>query len=165
MLVNCKGYSDRATEHISGVSKSQVNYLFNKWNEHGTVSNLWNTQGIPLAFDRLERFNIINAVQQNPFLTAQRIAHSYLNPHHHHRTTITRFLSHHGLQAMKVNRKFYVSVENLLKRYLWGLNFIDWRNDDWEEIVFSDECKLFPQKLGTHWIRRKRGDRILRSFA
>ena len=66
---------------------------------------------------------------------------------------------------MKVNRKFYVSVENLLKRYLWGLNFIDWRNDDWEEIVFSDECKLFPQKLGTHWIRRKRGDKILRSFS
>jgi len=158
------GYSDRATENQTGVSRSHVNELWAKWENSRTISNQWNRQGRPRAFTPIEERAICNEVINNRFLTALDVTHSYLNPNNHHHSTITRLLNRNGLKARSLEKRFEISRENLYKRFLWGTTFVDWSHDDWDNVVFSDEAKVFPNKLGKQYIRRFRGERIHGTF-
>ena len=59
---------------------------------------------------------------------------------------IGRLLNKRGLLARKLNRRFHISAKNLFDRFVWAQSLIDMDGEEWRNIVFSDECKLRPQK-------------------
>ena len=67
---------DRATSIQTGVSKSQVNYLWDKCKSLHIVQNMWNKYGRPRAFIAIEELDIYLYSLFNIYLTAQDIANS-----------------------------------------------------------------------------------------
>ena len=153
-------FSDRDVEDLTGVSKSQVNYIWHKWLEHGTIQNQWRG-GRPWSMNPEMRRRIVRTVRQNPLLTAADVARDgLLNPEGVHRTTITRELHRNGLFARRQPQRFSLSGDASFRRYQFGLFHENWSVRDWENVVFSDEVKLFSKKNGLSFIRLQRGETV-----
>jgi len=68
-----QGLSDSEVGDRTGVSRSGVNYIWNRLLEQGTIQNPWNLTGRPRVLTRRQEYQIIRAARHNRNLTAQEI--------------------------------------------------------------------------------------------
>lgn len=77
---------------------------------------------------------------------------------HVHAATVRRQLRRQGLGAYVRRRKPFLSKAAKQVRREWAKMFIDWSDEDWSDVIFSDESKfnLFGSD-GRQWCWRRPG--------
>lgn len=148
----------RQIELLTGVSKTHVAELYDKFVDLGTVQNQWNRGNRRVIGSRREQM-IIEAAENDRTLTAKQITRDQtLNPRNVSRETINRILKIHGLNSRKAQKQSHISPNNLFLRYQWGEFYQNWTQFDWELVCFSDESNLYAEKGSKHLVRRRRGE-------
>ena len=154
----------RKIERRTGVSKSQVSYLVNKFHEVGTVRNLWRGHR-GTAFNQREEENIVNAVRANRQITLRELqSDTQLNPRGHSLETIGRILRKAGLWSRTQPSKFHLNAEHIMQRQLFAEFHRNWSVADWSDVVFSDEANLCAKKIGKPKLRKQRRESVPYSF-
>ena len=148
----------RQIELLTGVSKTHVAELYDKFMDLGTVQNQWNRGNRRVIGSRREQM-IIEAAENDRTLTAKQITRDQtLNPRNVSRETINRILKIHGLNSRKAQKQSHISPNNLFLRYQWGQCYQNWTQFDWELVCLSDESNLYAEKGSKHLVRRRRGE-------
>ena len=68
---------------------------------------------------------------------------------------INRILKANGLEARKKKKKPNLSDKNREDRYVFSVRHKGWNVNQWKHVFFSDECKVYSNHLGIHFIRKK----------
>lgn len=73
-------------------------------------------------------------------------------------STVRRHLRKHGLEAYVRRRKPFLNAKAKENRRKWANNFLSWSDEDWSNVIFSDESKfnLFGSD-GRQWCWRRAG--------
>ena len=159
-----RGFSLRATAERNNLSKSQVAYLIQKWDRYHSVSNRW-YEGPSFSITGLQEALLIAGILENRAITTTSIARDpILNPLARHRTTINNVFLRHGLKSRRAPRKFAINNNQAFNRYQFALYHQDWEVEDWTDVIFTDESKIFCQKSGSCLVRRFKGEEIARSY-
>ena len=80
---------------------------------------------------------------------------------HVHEATMRRNLCKQGLGAYIRRKKPFLSHAAKQMRREWAKQFVDWSDEDWAGIIFSDESKfnLFGSD-GREWCWRRQGQAL-----
>ena len=114
-----------------------------------------------LAFNPEERQRIIDRVLEKRSITLSEIENDmYFNPRHHCKATICRLLKREGLKSRGQPKKFYLNTDHMYQRYHFGLFYENWTEDDWSNVIFSDESKLFATKMGRTMLRKYKDEKF-----
>ena len=98
----------RQIELLTGVSKTHVAELYDKFVDLGTVQNQWNRGNRRVIGSRREQM-IIEAAENDRTLTAKQITRDQtLNPRNVSRETINRILKIHGLNSRKAQKQSHI---------------------------------------------------------
>lgn len=72
-----------------------------------------------------------------------------------HRKTIYRLLKEYGLTNWLAKKRFLLTFEVALKRYIWCWERRDWTYDQWKLFIFNDECSMKRDtKKRRQWVFR-----------
>ena len=96
LIARGQNLSYRAAAEQTGVLKSHIQYLEHKFENNGTVKNLFTGRRTMLVTNE-ETQNIVGAINANRFLTSIDIANNpELNPHGYSYSTINRVINNEG---------------------------------------------------------------------
>jgi transposase len=161
VALKMQNLTDREVARQTGASRSQVNYVWNRWRRLNTIDNLWNLDGRPRVFNEVEVQRMARRVRGNRQITAADLARDdNMNVKSAHRTTITRALRREGLGAHRSQREILLEQNHIADRLEIARQYAHYQVEDWQNVVFSDESRLFCQFRGTRWVRRNRGQTI-----
>lgn len=74
-------------------------------------------------------------------------------------TTIKRRLRDAGLRGCPACRKPFISEQNRRKRVAWAKAHLSWSEDDWSNVLFTDESPFVLQWKGRVLVWRRVGER------
>lgn len=143
-------------------NRSAIRKIISKWKETRTVANIYKT-GRPRVTNRREDRKIVNLVKQNPKTTAFKTAKQLekdigtkLSV-----STIRRRLHEAGFKGQKPKKKPLLSKRNIRKRLDWAKKRVNWAQQDWSKVIWSDESKycIFGND-GPSYVWRKPGDAL-----
>lgn len=112
--------------------------------------------GRPKAIGKETQEKMLDYLEEDRCRTAADIyRNSLVNHKQVSKSTIERMLNNEGLFARIAIPKPKISEINIEKRMAWAKKHEKWTSRNWNQIFFSDECKLFPEKGGKLYVRKK----------
>ena len=154
--------SIRKTSELLKVPKSTVGDIIKLSKVRGTASQLPRC-GRPRKTSNKEDKMIKRISQSNPRLTAVDIKSeiSSLYGINVHVSTVKRRLKDVSLYGRRPAKKPFVSAKNRKARIEFAKNHIEWKTEQWENVLWSDESKfcLFGSD-GISYVRRPANKRF-----
>ena len=75
---------------------------------------------------------------------------------------LKRVFAGHGYHRRVARVKPFLSPAAKSKRQSWAETYEDWEVDDWQDVIWSDECAFSVGNMpGTVWVTRKPGEEYL----
>lgn len=107
----------------------------------------------PILSKRASR-SILLTIRRDPFITYKRLA---LNSFQlASRSTIYRTLKKYGITNYIVKRRPHLKAIHARKRLEWYLERVNWPAEQWNRIIWTDECSLERGKgRPREWVFRK----------
>jgi len=138
---------------------SKIKRLWDKYQANHDVVNTWH-DGRPQLFNTKETTKIVSAVRRKMTLTAVDVTNNgYLNIHEASERTMQCLLKEQGLvSSTSVLR--YIKPINKRKRVAFAEVYLNKPQTFWNNILFSDECDLFPKKCGKRRIRKYKREEV-----
>lgn len=75
--------------------------------------------------------------------------------------TVIRCLEKQGIEPFKKGKKPKLSGKNVKERLIWAKSHLEWTEDDWSRVIWSDETKInrFGSD-GQHWCYKRKEEPI-----
>jgi hypothetical protein len=71
--------------------------------------------------------------------------------------TVRRRLDEHELFGRVTRHEFPFTPENLRKRFSFAQGYGNWNEDEWDTVLWSDECHIYLGPHGQQWVQRPVG--------
>jgi transposase len=156
------GHSYRETADMTNVSKSQVNYLWNKFNETGQTKDR-RRSGRPKKLQERDKREILREVARNPMQSIPQIKEHYNSTRNAQNQiqnmTISRLLTENHLISRRVSKKWKISPKNMKLRVKWAKDHLNWSSENWQRVFFTDESRI-QNHSGIKRIRIRKGQEI-----
>ena len=123
------------------IGKSTVQYIWNKYKTTGQTNNQTKS-GRPLKSTERERRHLVMASKKNPFYSAPRLGNEVQFKNNISIWTVRRILRNAGLFSRMSVKKPFLNRIQIKKRMRWCNDYRNWGFDQWENVIFSDECKI-----------------------
>ncbi len=79
--------------------------------------------------------------------------------------TVRHALEQEGLKACIPRSKPLITITNIKKRWIWSFQHIEWTEEDWQQVVFSDKSKFnLVGSDGCRYVWRKPGQELDKRF-
>lgn len=125
-------------EYGRRVDHKGVKRIWERFQETKSIDNLWSTAGRPqlLTDEDLEaltqscledRISSVKERKEDLELEASR-------------ETINRRLLDLGFRSYRAGKKPLLNSTHVEKRFTFALEYEDWTSEDWQRVVFTDEC-------------------------
>lgn len=156
-----EGYSLRKICERTGVSYGGVHAIVSKYKTTGLIKNI-QRPGRPKITTAAEDRKIIITSKRNRFKTAPIIA-AEMNKHRERKlstTTVKRRLIAIGLNGRVAAKKPLLRPKNSKKRLQFAKDHLNWTQEDWAKVLWSDESKfeIFSTKRRVY-VRRFKHER------
>ena len=152
------GISDRKTAYSVGVSRKAVNTIWKLYRETKNVRPR-KRSGRPRKVTPRVEHRIVRLVTRDPLSSAKKVKEDMEiespSPIALSRPTVSRVLKKNGLRARLRPNKWLISPQNKIKRVLWCQKMKNYRQTDWEKIVFK-----FDKGIGTRYVRCRGGQEL-----
>lgn len=134
------GHPQSTIKNNFGVTKQVVSRIIKNFRLRGRVVNLKRGGRKRKTTKQLDR-RIKRISQQNPRLSANQIL-AELDESNVSSRTIQRRLVEVGLPARRPAKKPLLSKKNIDARMLFATRHVHWTVKEWQNVLFSDECKF-----------------------
>lgn len=157
-----EGFSYSEIGEKLNLSKNGVHYILKRHKETGDFLNREGRGGEKRTSERDEKY-IALLSKKNRKLTAPDIT-AEVNKRRNDPisvTTVKRILQKNGLHGRVAARKPLLRPANRKKRLLWAKEHVNWTEEEWSKVLFSDESKF--QIFGGNrrvYVRRQVGERM-----
>ena len=105
---------------------------------------------------------IIDAATQQPMTTPNQIKHELqldLSAR-----TIRRRLDEAGLFGRVARKEYPFTADHLRQRLSFGNGYSNWTDNQWDTVLFSDECHIELGQHGQVWVQRPIGAAFERCY-
>jgi transposase len=140
------------------ISKSTFYNIKNKASasEDGTAQ-IGKSSGRPPILNARDKRQLLYSVNSEPFTPINKLAKDLNIPCS--ARTAQRIVLESGLRTYNAAKKPYISKANCKIRYAWAKEHVSWTQEQWENIIFSDESPITLRDFGSKKVRRPRGKR------
>ena len=135
------------------ISHQTVKRIWTKYEKTGNVDNNWSLKGRPTVLSEDDLEILIDSCSENRTLSSkERKEELELVAS---RSTINKALLEHGFKAYKARKKPPLTAQNIQDRLEFAQNLDFWSEEDWYNIIFTDECAFrLTNSNGRVFIRR-----------
>ena len=129
---------------IVGCHHTTALRIYKNFLKTASVAKLPRT-GRTKKFDERDERAVCRRARKLRFNTLEDISRDVATSFYDNKTSkyhIRRILSKYGINSRIRKRKPFLSVGNRKHQITWSRNLIHWAADQWEQIVFSDECRF-----------------------
>ena len=160
-----RGKMKAAIARDMGVTKSCVTKIARKVARLGPERSLKNSPGAgrPPKSSLQDVKRIIREIKKEPFLTAVKIKKRLALDHLSVRR-IQEILQKAGYPARKAARKPLLTPAMKEKRLKFAQDHLHWSEEDWLDVMFSDESSFKLIRGTSKTVRRGKGDRFDQRF-
>jgi transposase len=139
------GRTDREVAKSLKISRSTVNTVWNLYKKTRDVRPR-KRSGRPKKVNKRVARRIIRIAVRNPLSPVRELKEmmeientnsTTLSP-----TSIKRILIKNGLKARRRPKKWLISESNKIKRVKWCKVMQNFQLEDWQKVVFTDECRI-----------------------
>lgn len=158
MHLDGRGYKNIAGELSMPVST--VRYIVQKFKDHGIVGNLPRGGRPVLATPRLRRL-VVRKVLVQRRLSAETLAEELKKFHNLDvsPSTVRNILRDVKLNGRAARKKPRISKINKAKRLKYAMDHLDWTEEDWKTVLFTDESKYnLHESDGRMYVWRRVGE-------
>jgi transposase len=148
------GYRPSAIAAKIPCSTSTVYHWIHFYDNHGTVT-MKKQSGRKRKSSEETDNKIIEAAISDPTTRPKKIK-AELDLHVSPRT-IRRRLNECGLFGRIARSEFPFSAVNIRKRLSFAQGYLDWKKEDWSNVIWSDETHIELQNYGQQWVQRPIG--------
>jgi len=136
------------------VHPSTVKRICEKFEKTQDVANLWNLEGRPRLLTEEDTQRLEAAVLEDRMASCEELKEELELEVSH--DTINRELHRIGHKAYRAPQKPMLSDSNVVKRLAFAEDHQDWLDDDWSQVIFTDESSFsLAGADGRVLIRRK----------
>lgn len=153
------GNSQTKTALEFGVSRRSVQEVMRKYREGHGIENLKKCGRRRKLTERQER-KLARESRKNPKMTANELRFALDLSSSVSTNTVKRSLRRANLFGRVAVKKPFLSSKQIDKRLEWCLKRKDWSQDQWERVVFSDECLLQLHPCRREYVRRAPGEKL-----
>jgi hypothetical protein len=137
---------------IIGRPWSTVKNFLHRYYKRGRIENLPRS-GRPEVLTRRDKRVILRAVRKNRQHTREQIRRIYAP--HVSLATIDRLLRQHNIKKWLAKKRPKLKPEHAKARLEWALAHKDWTAEDFQRVVYSDECSVEKEPAGQQiWVFR-----------
>lgn len=122
------------------LSHTTIAEVWDKFSRTGDVAPEWSHVGRTRVMTEMEEEKLIEHCLDNRKDSARQYKEDL--ELEASRRTVSRYLTMNGLNSYRAPAKIKLKPRNKLKRLQFALDHRNWREGDWESIVFSDECRF-----------------------
>jgi len=154
-----QGETQRAVSRQFKMSQPSVRDLWNKFQRTGNVENV-KKPGRPTKLTTREKRMLCRDCLKEPFLSAKAL---YVSSNIDKKVsvwTVRRALRAGGLVSRIAARKPFLSKSNIVKRKRWCKDYSAFNAMDWNNVIYSDECRLQMIPTRRRLVRRRLGTRL-----
>ena len=139
-----------------------LNDVLDKFDETNDTADRPRPGRPPLYDQRDQRLMVRQAVATQSDGVRKLADDEDFNPKGASKSTINNILRAHKIASIvKPLRLKDLTVRNVKARYKFAKKHIDWTEDDWKKVVFSDESDLFPAYCGREYVRLRPNQNII----
>lgn len=137
------GTSEREIAKELEISKNAIHSIWKKFLATNDVINL-PQPGRPKKYTPTGERRLKTIVKRETTLRSEDIAQSYNNGQPIERKlsapTVRRILCNIGMRARVRPIKWRIKPQNKIERVKWAKKFQSWTTEDWNKVIFTDEC-------------------------
>ena len=131
---------------------STVKNFLHRYYKHGTVKNLLRT-GRHEALTKRDKQTILRSVRKSWEYTREQIGRIYAP--HVSLHTIDRMLREHNIKKWLAKKRPKLTADHTKARLQWALAHKDWTAEDFQGVIYSDECNVEQEPAGhQRWVFR-----------
>ena len=147
--------------HLVGRPWSTVKNFLVRATERQSLANLPRS-GRPEILTKRQRRAILRAVRKDRQLTHEEVRRQHAP--NVSLITVRRLLRQHHLRKWLAKKRPKLTEQHAAKRLAWALEYRSFTVDDWEGVIFSDECSVEKSPTGSQaWVFRLPSEKWNRS--
>ena len=140
-----------AIVRTTGVARRTVFAIIKKWQHHGTVENLPRSGRPRKTTVEVDR-RLVRRARRFPFETPRQVlAHFGLTLS---TDTVVRRWRQGGIQRNVARRTVLMNPRHITNRFAWCLNPREWSQEQWRQVIWSDERTFHLGQHGRVWVSR-----------
>ena len=143
-LLKGGGKTQQEIAELVGVSQKCVSSIKKKHESTGQVSDL-RRSGRPRKLNFRDESYFFSQIRKNPTLNYKNLAVDFNAKFSNvkvSKATIRRLLIKKGLESHTAVRKPLLTAKDRIKRYKWCKQRLNWTDNDWGRVIFSDESNF-----------------------
>ena len=156
-------FSQSAVSRECKITRSAEQCIWNKFITYSHVNDL-PCFGWPCLFDERKNRKLIRLSKKNPMATAAELQNDWETPKMSSISTVKRILRRYGFLDVSLQRKPLLTKKHVLRRKTWCSAYIKLDATVWNEIIFSDECRLELHLSKRQYFRRPCNNRYLERY-
>ena len=134
-----------------------------KFQQHETLENLPKSGRKPDNTPRSERL-LIRASKENPKKTARELLIEWKSSHTSSVSTVKRILRKYGLFGRIAAKKPLLNERHVSSRLKWCKAYAMLDPCFWNDVIFSDECRIELFSRRRQYVRRPQGSRYIPKY-
>ena len=151
--------NQRIVAKNNSVSRRSVQEIMKKFEKSGNVEDLPRS-GRPSITSSVENRYLIYLSKRNPTNTASDLMSNWHTNVSVSIDTCKRILRKYGLHGRVAARKPYLNKIQIRKRLRWSKSYSSWNEEQWRNVIFSDESKVELFNRTRKYVRRMNGNRF-----
>lgn len=152
-----EGCSWAAIATRTGRNKSTVRSFWKRYQKRGHEKN-FSSPGRPITIDDRTRRRVIFHALAHRRLPLRELRNT-VAPETSIRT-IKRILREADIRKWRAKKRAMLTPAHVASRLAWALKYKDWTEEEWEGVIFSDECSVEKSKAGqTDWVYARPNER------
>ena len=157
------GYSQSAVARDFQISRCSVQSIWKKFLTSGHVNDM-HRSGRPRKSDERNDRKLIRLSKKNPKATAADLRNEWNMQENISVATVQRILRKYGLFGRIAARKPFLTKKHILRRKKWCHNYIKLDQSFWDQVIFSDECRLELHPNRRQYVRRPCNTKYLERY-
>ena len=154
-----KGKTQKEIASLLKISRRSVQYILKKMKDHKTIQD-HPRSGRPRLLTTITERRIIITSKKDPRLTAKNLQNELRLTGVVSVDTVKRTLRRYGLFGRIAVKKPNLTSKQIKCRLQWCRERLCWDSSQWNNVIFSDECKLELKPNRRFYIRRSIGKRL-----
>ncbi len=155
-----QGISQRDIGEALGISRSKVQRRLQSYFERGTMTRKKGS-GRPRSTDKRNDRAIVREVKINPFITCREIKANNPDLNVSLDTIRRRIIESGEFKSYWAANKPYLSQDHIRRRLEWCIEHVTWSDEQWKQVLFSDESPYVLRYSGSQRVWRRHNERYI----
>jgi transposase len=155
-----QGISERQISEALEISRSKVHRRLQSYFQRGTMTRKKGSGRPRLTDERTDR-TILREVKIDPFITCCEILVKNPELHVSPDTIRRRIIESGEFKSYWAAKKPYLSQEHIRRRLQWCTEHVTWSDDQWRQVLFSDESPYVLRYSGSQRVWRRHNERYI----